>query len=376
VLSATRYALLDSRDEFHTSAGYPSGYELEATLWSALELSELQQTPELETLFATTLTHPGLLWHWGDRVRERFPVLAQAAVTAMSEFVLDSTFTDRSRRNTVLGALLNSSDDALVVPELLKFLQHLLLLRWEGARIVDNLRSRGQGQAALDVLHAQLRPGEEDKNDLNARLFEVAMRVDPEAVYRWLDAMYRAGPSPEADAHRLEQVWHQSGVAVVVRSWFDHVKADDRGREFLRVATTNPRDTAFCDFARHALYGSVFDPPGSSDDDEDDDAGAPQTVADLERALAEASDTHDVGKLVGRLVERGELAVALRHAHAWLAPFIPPTKTDAAELAQRLLALSQNDVWLPEWTAVLASAIRLVDGGQRDALIAELERRS
>lgn len=152
---------------------------------------------------------------------------------------------------------------------------------------------------------------ERTDTDLNERIVDAARCIDPMAVDGWLDGRYRRSVAPPS-----------------------HVQIDGG-------------------------------------------AGEPElpTRAQLEQALADATDSYDTTRILGRLVEIGEGDAALHHADDWLAALLPPQASTAPELGARLCDLSQQGVWCPAWCALLAQATRLVEPAKRQGLVDVLEYR-
>ncbi|MBV6520522.1 MAG: hypothetical protein MNPFHGCM_00638 [Gemmatimonadaceae bacterium] len=344
---------------------------LRSDLNPAFDLVQLQCTPGLLALLESTLDHPDLLWYLGPRIVEQVPELRPRAIAAMADYVVDVTLTDRSRRSAVVFALCHCPDEDRIVPVLLHLLGQETVFRWEGERIADALLNRGQGVAALAVLRGLLKHGTDViTEDLNRRIVDVAWRLDPGALFGWLDTLYRTG-DPVADARQLEVVWNRSGIGAVAQSWFAHVLRQDTGRDFLLAGADASRDTPFANFALRALAGSVAADEAAGDRVES------SSGRELEEKFDRADDAWEAATILGAMAGIGESERAVRLADGWLATAGPATRANAKLIANRISALSDSDFWRPEWRDLLASAIRLIDrDDRRFSWIAALERRA
>ena len=186
--------------------------ELYSALQTAFSLASWHVSPALNALATATLQSRDLIWRLGPQMLLPPSALSARAAAAMAEYAADPTLTDRSRRNGVVHALVESTLDVAVVPALLSLLSHLPLLRWRGPKIAESLRARGAGAQALRILKTKLWPDETPSIDWNDRLIEAGMAIDSESVFAWLDERYRSGSCPTDGVQRLGVEWEWSGV--------------------------------------------------------------------------------------------------------------------------------------------------------------------
>jgi len=364
--------------------------------WAVVEAAiGLVDGARLETgraLLQASLHHRLLVWRAGPHVLKVLRAHAAEAVTCLKDFVIKGLrlpfgmWLDGSSLVAAVQALCDEADDTLAVPALLELLPQFNSNQYNWPYgVVESLRRRGRADDAMAILQQaiQLPPSVDDRRQDRAAArrgvaWQLIARLDRARTHALLDASYRSG-DPAIDARRLMHVWHASGIGHVARDWFEAIAAgdppDERARAFLHTLTTHERDTAFTDFARHALYGGVF----ASDDDAPVRNEEPVTAATFERefvAALEGARVRANNQRIAQLLAASDPVVqesALRLADEWIRRALAddtlvPAKR-AGELVDRLRLLSQSGLRDPRWRESAATLARALDPAQRHAII-------
>lgn len=365
---------------------YHAPETVSAPVYAALEIFDRRPPPAARALLEAALRHPSMVWFVAPRIGAVFPELAAEAVAAMERYVLAGDG-DWSRINGAIHGIAQVVDDEAAVPALLALVRHLprFQRRVNLAPALESLARRGRAAEAV----AQLRPfielpagvhdgAPDDRGEDRRRTLGWAERAFPAETHELLDQLYRGGADPAADARRVMSVWRAAGFDAVARGWFESIATSEDGRLFLQTLRSHGPDTAFTDWARHALGGHVFASGydefshtpdelehdlatlverGVCDDDGVWKPAAPWEVAAQLARIAKAVGPERAIELGGRWLET---AVPLER----LSPAGP-----AEELAKRLEALSLRALTSPDWRDRAAQAARAVSPEARRALI-------
>jgi hypothetical protein len=298
--------------------------------------------------------------------------------------------------------VLATADTAIVLPPLRRLLDHAPVDGPHWPQIAEALSRHGHVHVALAVLRprldvpASVHDGARDEC-VRGVPWALADRLDRVTTHAWLRELYLPGADPVAEANRLMAIWNVSGIAGVARGWFESIgndKADAAGHAFLHQLTTHERDTAFTDFARHALYGGVFDDSWKADR-RDADGDEPLTAeralerlqrlrridADLERRT-DSDDPYEERKpdrAFCTLLQQSEVLLgrdAVRdEAERWLDEAVVPVADDdlrVERLLSRLNLLLHAGISDPRWHVRVADEARRLRGDNRTELVSWL----
>ena len=292
---------------------------------------------------AAALRHPAFTWVVGGRVSGLFRAAGRCRRAALRAALSgpDAIFPDRSRVGGTVQVLCDEPDDALAVPALRE------LLRRFGRSAVGPARERIAGTPrprakAWKILPMPLPPDADDRHpdpqsSRREMAWKMARELDWPATRRLLDAMFRRRSRPTG---RLMGVWRQRrgglGARLVRRA------CRRRGRQEIPADPDHARARyRLHHYARHALYGGVFDT-------DDDDVAAPWTLASYERAFSSAGrglvlrrtrprkGQRTQSARPARRYRRRRPAAALRHADAWVQRSLQDQALAADQKADRL----------------------------------------